>query len=117
MTDRIDIGVTTDLGGALNARGDVMTTDATQTEHPLVQRAMLRIMNVSVSWYGEPVTRERALSYRAAVERTLRDDPVIDVPVNVTVSDIEADTLTVAVQLSEIAFQFTGPLSELGETP
>jgi len=101
-----DIALDTDLLSSIDAVGDL---NIVSDDDYLVQRAVLRILDTNVDWQGQTITPGRVADYRSKVEQTLVDDAVIDVPIEVTVNEVEGSEITLTVQLGERTIVVDGP--------
>ncbi|MDB9247443.1 hypothetical protein PN419_00280 [Halorubrum ezzemoulense] len=101
-----DIKIDEQFTATLDARGDFKTVDG---DRYLVQRAILRIRSVNVSWLGKAVTPQRAEDYRSAVEERIQDDDEIDVGVSVRVTNVTDTEVTLTVDIGDQQLIVTGP--------
>jgi len=72
---RTDIELTTDLSIRIGATGDLATVTGNDA---VVQRAVLRALNVGIPWRGERLTRENAVDLRDIIIAELQNDSVVD---------------------------------------
>jgi len=72
---RTDIELTTDLGIRIDATGDLANVSG---DDAVVQRAVLRALNVGIPWRGERLTRENAIDLRDIIISELQNDRVVD---------------------------------------
>jgi hypothetical protein len=105
MVERTDIELSTDLGTRLDDTGDFDTVTAEQTT--VEQRAVMRVLNVSVPWRGNRLTNAKVEDLRELLERRLSNDDVIDVPVSVDVSSIEGNEVTYLATVGANSFEVT----------
>lgn len=103
---RTDATLTTDVGIELDDRGDVKRV--TGERDALVQRAVLRAMNVAIPLKGTAITPTDVENARDLIEGALRADEVVDTPVSVRVSDVQDTTVEFTVTLGEqLTFSLT----------
>ena len=72
---RTDIELTTDLGIRIGETGDLTTVTG---DDAIVQRAVLRALNVGIPWRGERLTRENTTDLRDIIISELENDSVLD---------------------------------------
>ena len=101
-----DIALDTDLLSSIDAVGDL---NIVIDDDYLVQRAVLLILDTNVDWQGQTITPGRVADYRSKVETRLVTDDVIDVPIEVSVKEVQGNEITLNVQLGEQTVVVEGP--------
>ncbi len=103
---RTDIELTTDLGIRVDGRGDLATVTG---DDAVVQRGVLRALNVGIPWRGERLTRENALDLRDIIIAELQNDSVVD-------RDVSGRVVRTGESTVELSFTI-GDQSTLVEIP